>query len=91
LGAVSEEIRLGDVPEDYMTGPGTPIQNTTIDFNSAGRQWTYQYCREFGFYQTASKLHRVRSYFVNDKYFRDQCAEIFPGLNYNTTTTYPTI
>ena len=52
-----------------------------IDPFSAGRPWTYQYCTEFGFFQTASKLHRVRSYMVDDKYWRDQCQLVFPELD----------
>jgi len=69
--AVYYEYNQGNYPWDYETGPGSKIQSTTIDFDYSGRQWTWQYCREFGWFQTASRLHRVRSYMVDLQYFED--------------------
>ena len=33
--------------EDY---DAVVLSNTKIDINTSSRQWTYQYCNEFGFF-----------------------------------------
>lgn len=50
VAAIYNEYNVGNYPWDYSTAPGSKIQDTTIDFNYSGRQWTWQYCREFGWY-----------------------------------------
>ena len=40
----------GEYPWDYSTAPGSKITDTTIDTTYSGRQWTWQYCREFGWF-----------------------------------------
>ena len=37
------------------------LGDTTIDINKNLRQWTYQYCNEFGFYQTPNTVDPMRS------------------------------
>jgi hypothetical protein len=63
---ITENIAAGNNPADYDTRPDSKIMDTTIDVDYSGRSWTYQYCTEFGWFQTASKLHRVRSYMIDD-------------------------
>jgi hypothetical protein len=55
--------------------------STTIDVDYSGRSWTYQYCTEFGWFQTASRLHRVRPYQVDNQYWYDNCQMVFPELD----------
>jgi hypothetical protein len=50
-----------------------PLLSTTIDVNDSGRQWTYQYCTEFGYFQTASKLNRIRATSIDVEYNLRQC------------------
>jgi hypothetical protein len=42
----------GLVLEEYRA---EHLQNTTIDFNGGGRQWTYQTCTHLGYFQTPAK------------------------------------
>jgi len=74
------EINKGNYPWEYDTSVGSKIQDTTIDFTYSSRQWTWQYCTEFGWYQVASRFHQERSEFVDEEYFSDQCNQIF-GLD----------
>ena len=39
---------------------------------------------EFGFFQTASKIHMMRSVWVDDEYWRGVCQRVFPSLDYST-------
>lgn len=63
---IKAEMAAGNSPVDYDTRPDSKIMSTEIDFAYSGRTWTYQYCTEFGFFQTASKLHRVRPFQVDE-------------------------
>lgn len=63
---IAAEMAAGNGPADYDTRPDSKIMSEVIDVDYSGRSWTYQYCTEFGFFQTASKLHRVRSYMIDD-------------------------
>jgi len=47
---IMTEMTKGDGPADYDTRPGTKIHSTKIDYDFAGRTWTYQFCTEFGFF-----------------------------------------
>lgn len=71
----------GDTPAGYSTTADSKIMSTQIDVDYSGRSWTWQYCTEFGYFQTSSKLHRVRPYMVDNQYWRDQCQFIFPEIN----------
>ena len=85
---INAEIAAGNTPDYYDTTPSSQIMQTTIDFNYSGRSWTYQYCTEFGFFQTPSKMHKMRPFQVDVAYWRDLCQTVFPGLDYSQ---YPTI
>ena len=56
----------GNSPTDYDR---TVIANTTVDPQSAGRPWTYQYCTEYGWFQSMSVEHPMRSPVINAEYF----------------------
>lgn len=53
------------------------LQDTTIDINLNLRQWTYQYCTEFGFYQTPNYEHPMRSKYIDFEFWPDYCHRIF--------------
>ena len=59
----------------------TSLKNTAVSFTDIGRQWTYQYCMEFGWYQTANVVDTeakpMRSKRVDKAFFLDQCRKIF--------------
>ena len=57
---VNIEMQAGNTPNYYDTTPNSKIMDTTIDVDYSGRSWTWQYCTEFGYFQTTSKLHRMR-------------------------------
>ena len=78
------QIKGGNSPEGYDVRDNYPLLSTTINVNDSGRQWTYQYCTEFGFFQTASKLNRIRATSIDDDYFLRQCQFIFPDLDMAT-------
>lgn len=47
---------------------------------SAARPWYYQYCTEYGFFQTFSDKHPMRSFKMNLDFFREFCSDAFgPG------------
>lgn len=53
------------------------LSKTDIDINSSGRQWTYQYCNEFGFYQTPNDENPMRSEILVEAFWPDYCERIF--------------
>ena len=55
----------------------TILQNTSLNFASSARQWTYQYCTEFGFFQMPNRLFATRSELLTDDYFRAYCKKVF--------------
>jgi len=61
-------------PNEY----GTSFQqNITVDEDKADRQWWYQTCVEFGYFQNAPVQGSIRSRFVNATYHRNHCAALF--------------
>jgi len=67
--------KAGVSPPDYCR---KAISNTAIDTNGSARQWTYQYCTEFGFYQTPSEKHAMRpSELLGVPYWEDLCMSLF--------------
>ena len=59
-------------------GYATPgCQNTTIDVTRADRQWWWQTCTEFGYFQPAPAVNSVRSTRLTLDYFRQHCADLF--------------
>ncbi|GAM21236.1 hypothetical protein SAMD00019534_044110 [Acytostelium subglobosum LB1] len=68
----------------WGTTLGTPAeyatqwqQNTTHDINKADRQWWFQTCTEFGYFQNAPATGSIRSQMVNMTYHRTHCANVF--------------
>ena len=63
---------------NYYQYDANSLQDTTIDINSNLRQWTYQYCTEFGFFQTPlSDTYGMRSQVLNLDFWPDYCTRIF--------------
>ena len=60
--------------EDY---DAVTLSKTAIDINKSGRQWTYQYCNEFGFYQTPNDETPMRSETLVESFWPDYCQRIF--------------
>ncbi|KAA6398939.1 MAG: putative Thymus-specific serine protease [Streblomastix strix] len=59
------------------------------------REWLYQQCSEFGFFQIAlpqgQEGHQLRDMSINDQFYQTQCGLIFfpqPQLNINATNIY---
>lgn len=57
------------------------LKNTNITGGNA-RQWTYQYCSEFGWFQTPSGNQSatnisMRSELLNMTYWEDMCKDVF--------------
>lgn len=67
-------------PADYDR---SIIASTTIDVNSSGRPWTFQYCTEFGWYQTRSPYDYLRTPLVNEQYFAGLCSAAFSDLDWS--------
>jgi hypothetical protein len=57
------------------------LRNTSYDINKNGRQWTYQTCTFFGWFQTASQIQPMRSESVDIEYFHRMCDYAF-GTDY---------
>ncbi|XP_060534670.1 putative serine protease F56F10.1 [Cylas formicarius] len=62
------------------------MRNISWDSESAegGRQWFYQTCNEFGFYQTSSNKPQIFGDKFPVEFYIRQCAEVF-GPNYNAS------
>ena len=61
-------------PQDYDT---RIIADTTIDTSASGRPWTFQYCTEYGFFQTPSQEHTMRSSLLDLPYWPAMCSRSF--------------
>lgn len=61
----------------YYQYDAVNLQKTTIDVDSNLRQWTYQYCTEFGFFQTPNPKYPMRSQRLDEHYWLDYCQRIF--------------
>lgn len=53
------------------------LKNTTAGPQSGDRQWWYQVCTEFAFFQVAPANNSIRSHLVNTKYHLDLCKNVF--------------
>jgi thymus-specific serine protease len=67
-------------PEDKLKKFATTSINTKEKNDLAS--YTYQYCSELGYYQTAPKfpLFSIRSQTIDIKYYQGQCNFLFPGI-----------
>ena len=63
------------------------LSDTTLDPESSGRQWMYQSCLEFGYFQIASSddSTRTRSTSIDLEYHERLCSKLFDGLEVNIT------
>ena len=78
---VAAQVAAGNPPEGYGSGPGFKLNNVTIDVNDSGRQWNYQVCTEYGWFQTPSQIHPMRSELINTQYWINFCSRVFEGLD----------
>jgi len=62
------------IPDEYAT---SWQQNTTVDPSKADRQWWFQTCTEFGYFQNAPSVGSIRSQRVNMTYHRTHCQALF--------------
>lgn len=61
----------------YDMYDSTALQNTTVDFGRIIRQWTYQYCNEFGFFQVPNPVFPLRSERLALPFWPAYCKRIF--------------
>ena len=68
------------------------MKNTSWDseMSEGGRQWTYQTCAEFGFYQTSDKKTLVFGEKFPADFFVRQCADIY-GNKFNDNSLYNSV
>ncbi|XP_014248956.1 putative serine protease K12H4.7 [Cimex lectularius] len=58
------------------------LKNTVWDHSQSARQWMYQTCTEFGFYQTSSSPEELFGSNIPLPYFTKQCQDVFgPEIN----------
>lgn len=57
------------------------LQNTSWNAEAAegGRQWMYQTCTEFGFFQTSTGQSQIFGDFFPVDFYVDQCQDVFGG------------
>lgn len=82
LDPIGETAKLrefyGLTSEEY---DAASLSNTTIDFSLNLRQWTWQYCTEFAWFQTPNDQFRTRSPAINLTFWTDYCRRIYdPSL-----------
>lgn len=53
------------------------LKNETIVVAKSSRQWTYQYCTEFGYFQTPYRSLHMRSSLLKYDFWVDYCKAIF--------------
>ncbi|WP_133128682.1 S28 family serine protease [Legionella nagasakiensis] len=73
---LTAEGAMSENPEDYSEGLGL-------------RQWFYQSCKEYGYWQNANpdRLHSTRSVLINNDYHRNICWRLF-GIDRPVNTDY---
>ena len=85
-GKSQEEIVEAMIPYGAKQGVSAPdydthvIADTKVDVNSSARPWTYQYCTEYGWFQTPSEKHPMRSPYLSLDYWPAMCERGFPGM-----------
>jgi len=68
-----EEQCLDYTYENYIN----ELKNTSWEQNTGGRQWTYQTCTEFGFYQSSESKNALFGEGFPVDFFIQQCSDIF--------------
>ena len=71
---------------DYDQYDAKALSDTTIDVDNNMRQWSYQYCSEFGFYQTPNTVEPMRSEELYYDFWPDYCGRIFGETTMEATT-----
>jgi hypothetical protein len=71
---VAEYTKDVGAPSEYDRNS---LMNTTVNLNNSGRQWTYQYCTEFGYFQIPYQHVNMRSQLLEHEYWIDYCKAIF--------------
>ena len=66
-----------DSGETYDMYWHVALQNTTIDINKDYRQWTYQYCTQFAFFQTPNNVFPMRSEELELPFWSYYCQAIY--------------
>ncbi|EAR86585.1 serine carboxypeptidase S28 family protein (macronuclear) [Tetrahymena thermophila SB210] len=75
---VDYAITQGNQPVDgYDT---QSLTNTTYVANESGRQWTWQVCTYFGWFQSANQVQPMRSRTVNLQFYQNQCNVAFQNF-----------
>jgi len=77
---------LGTSCVDF-TSIDVTLEDTTVSEFVGQRQWYYQSCTEFGYFQTAPAQNPLRSSRVNLAYHLDLCARVF-GLPQGPDTAF---
>ena len=57
------------------------LKNTTFDINKNMRQWTWQYCTEFGWFQQPNTVFPTRSLLLNESYWLDMCQRFYGNIS----------
>lgn len=68
------------------------LRNITVDIAKIARQWSYQFCTEFGFFQTPNEVLPLRAEVLKAENWPGLCERIFsdklPKLDVNATNEY---
>jgi hypothetical protein len=68
--AIQSDGNIADANRDVL-------KNTTYDINKNQRQWMYQVCTEFGWFQEPNPIVPMRSNLLNSTYWLKFCKDIF--------------
>lgn len=57
------------------------LKDITISHEKNARQWTYQYCTEFAWFQVPNSQVPMRSWRIHEDFWMDYCRRIFGPLD----------
>lgn len=78
INRLADYFTQGDGCRSYdYSGYINDVRNTTWDPTLTYRQWFFQTCNEFGFYQTSDKEPHVFGHHFPLSFYIQQCVEIF--------------
>ena len=72
---VAETAKSGGVV--YSGYSAKALSDPKIDINSNMRQWTYQFCNEFGFFATPNTQQPLRTKYIEFDFWVDYCNRVF--------------
>lgn len=61
----------------YADYDAATLAKVSVNTATSGRQWTFQYCNEFGFFQTPNEERPMRSETLDMDFWTDYCERIF--------------